>query len=427
MSEPVDRRPWRGHGAGRPRALGAALVGALLALACWWGAAAARAAVPPAPSLASPAAAVVEASTGRPVLAVAAHERRLVASTTKMMTALVAVELLPLNRVCTAPAYGGSPVETKLGLAPGERMTVRDLLRGLLLASGNDAAVALAACASGSREAFVARMNAKARELGLAGTRFANPIGLDAPTNHSTAADLARLGIELRRHRFLRRTVDLRSVTLTTGAYPRTIVNRNRLVQTVPWVDGIKTGHTNAAGYLLVGSGTRRGLTFVAAVAGAPSESARDADTLALLRWAYRAYGFRTPVRTRAVLARARVKHREEERIDLIATRTVRELLRRDQRVRVTVRAPEELEGPLPRHAVVGTATVRAGRRVIARVPLVTRTAVPEVGLLERARKAVARPASLIVIVVIGGAAAGLLLRRHGTRRRRGRADMEAA
>jgi serine-type D-Ala-D-Ala carboxypeptidase (penicillin-binding protein 5/6) len=129
------------------------------------------------------------------------------------------------------------------------------------------------------------------------------------------------------------------------------------------------------------------------------------------------------------VLARPKLKYRDDERIDVIATRTVRELLTRGRHARVMVRAPEELQGPLPRNAVVGTATVSAGGRVLARVPLVTRTAVPEVGLLERAGKAVARPGSLIVIVVIGAVAAGLLLlrRRHGIRRRRGRADMEAA
>jgi D-alanyl-D-alanine carboxypeptidase (penicillin-binding protein 5/6) len=425
----IQRHPRRPRGAASPHALAPLLV-ALLAVAGWLVPAPARAGIPPAPRVSGASAAVVEASTGQPVLAVDASERRLIASTTKMMTALVAVESLPLDRVCTAPGYAASPLETQIGLAAGERMAVRDLLTALMLASANDAAATLAVCASGSREAFVARMNRRARELRLTGTRFANPVGLDAPTNYSTAADLARLGIEVRRKRFLRRTVDLRSAPLATGAVPRTVINRNRLVQAVPWVNGVKTGHTNAAGYLLVGSGTRRGVTYVAAVTGEPSESARDADTLALLRWAFAAYAFQTPVRSRAVLARPRLKHREDERIDVIATRTVRELLRRDRRARVTVTVPEELQGPLPQHAVVGTATVRVGRRVLARVPLVTRTEVPEVGLLERAGKAVARPGSLILIVVIGGAAAGLVLlrrHRHGTRGRRGRADMEAA
>lgn len=388
----------------------------------------AQAKLPAPPKLSAPAAAVFEASSGQPLYGVDAGERRLIASTTKIMTALVAVDELPLDRVCTAPAYAATPAETQIGLRQGERMSVRDLLRALMLPSANDAAATLAVCAAGSRGAFIDLMNAKARELRLADTHFSTPVGLDSQANYSTAADLARLGIALRQKPFLARTVDLRSATLKTGAYPRTVVNRNGLVQSVPWVDGVKTGHTNAAGYLLVASSTRDGLSFVAAVMGTPSESARDADALALLRWAYATHRMATPVQSGDVFARAKLKYRPEDKIDLVATRSVRELVRRDQRIAVAVRAPEELQGPLPRNAVVGSLTVRVGGRIVARVPLVTRAAVPEVGILERAGDAVARPGSLIAIVVIVGGAAGLLLRRrHGTRRRRGRADMEAA
>jgi D-alanyl-D-alanine carboxypeptidase (penicillin-binding protein 5/6) len=390
---------------------------------------AAAARLPAPPKLSGASGAVFEASTGTPLFGVDAGERRLIASTTKIMTALVAVDELSLREVCAASGYRPSPIETQIGLQPGERMRVSDLLRALLLPSANDAAEALAVCASGSRSAFIDAMNAKARQLGLTDSHFATPVGLDSSANYSTAADLARLGIALRRNRFLARTVDLRSAALTSGAVPRTVVNRNGLVQSVDWVDGVKTGHTNAAGYLLVASGTRRGVTYVAAVTGTPSESARDADALALLRWAFATHGFQTPVRSRQVFARARVEYRPEEEIELIATRTVRELTRRDARVAVAVRAPEELQGPLPRNAVVGSLTVRIAGRVAATVPLVTRTAVPEVGLFERAGDAVARPGSLVaIVVVIGGAAAALLLRRrHETRRSRRRADMEAA
>jgi D-alanyl-D-alanine carboxypeptidase (penicillin-binding protein 5/6) len=406
----------------------AAIATAAIALALAPGRAAA-ARLPAPPKLSGASGAVFEASTGTPLFGVDAGERRLIASTTKIMTALVAVDELSLREVCAASGYRPSPIETQIGLQPGERMRVADLLRALLLPSANDAAEALAVCASGSRSAFIDAMNAKARELGLADSHFATPVGLDSSANYSTAADLARLGIALRRNRFLAHTVDLRSAALTSGAVPRTVVNRNGLVQSVGWVDGVKTGHTNAAGYLLVASGTRRGVTYVAAVTGTPSESARDADALALLRWAFATHGFQTPVRSRQVFARARVKYRPEEEIELIATRTVRELTRRDARVAVAVRAPEELQGPLPRNAVVGSLTVRIAGRVAATVPLVTRTAVPEVGLFERAGDAVARPGSLIaIVVVIGGAAAALLLRRrHETRRSRRRADMEAA
>jgi D-alanyl-D-alanine carboxypeptidase (penicillin-binding protein 5/6) len=383
--------------------------------------------LPAPPRLSAPSAAVFESSTGEPLYGVDAGERRLIASTTKIMTAMVAIDRLPLQRICTAPGYAPSPGETQIGLVAGERMSVQDLLRALLLPSANDAAETLAVC-GGTRDAFIAAMNAKARALGLRNTHYSTPVGLDSSTNYSTAADLARLGIALRRNRFLARTVDLRSAVLQTGSEPRTVVNHNTLMQDVGWVNGVKTGHTNAAGYLLVASGTQKGVTYVASVMDTPSEGARDADALALLRWAFATHTFKTPVRSRAVYASARVKYRPEDEVRLIAARTVRELVRRDARVAVSVRAPAELQGPLPRNAVVGSLTARIGGRVVATVPLVTQTAVPEVGLLSRAADAVARPGSLIaIVVVIGGAAALLLRRRHGTRRSRRRADMEAA
>ncbi|HEX7292798.1 MAG TPA: hypothetical protein VF250_16880 [Conexibacter sp.] len=388
----------------------------------------ATAAVPAPPSLAAPSAAVFEASTGRPVFGRAAGQRRLIASTTKMMTALVAATSAPLDRVCTAPPYAAGPLETQIGLRAGERMRVRDLLRAVLLPSANDAAAALAVCVAGSRAAFVARMNRRAGRLGLAHTRYSTPIGLDDPGNYSTAADLVRLAIALREVPFLRQTTDLRSAVLRSGDRPRTVVNRNALVQQVPWVDGVKTGHTNAAGYILVASGTQRGTTFVAAVLGDPSESARDADALALLRWAFASFRVATPVRRGVVYARPLVKHRPDARVAVVAARDVRELLARDARVRLAVDVPRELEGPLPARAVVGSVTVRANGRAIARVPLVTREPVPEVGLLEQAGRALGGPGSLVAVAALLAGAGALLARVRGARRReRRKADMETA
>ena len=410
--------------AGVRRALVLLLAGALLALA----AAPATAKLAPPPSLSAPSAAVFEVSTGQPVFGRAAGQRRLIASTTKMMTALLTVSSVRPDRVCTAPPYAAGPLETQIGLRAGERMRVRDLLRAVLLPSANDAAATLAVCIGGSRAAFVARMNARARQLGLDHTHFSTPIGLDDAGNYSTAADLARLAIAARGDAFLRQTMNMRSAVLGSGDRPRTVVNRNTLVQQVPWVDGVKTGHTNAAGYILVASGTRAGTTFVVTVLGDPSEGARNADALALLKWAFASFRVATPVTRGAVYARPAVKHRPDEHVDVVATRDVRELLRRDARVRLVIDAPRELEGPLPRRAVVGSATVRANGRAIARVPLVTRTPVPEVGLLEQVGRALDGPGSLIAIVALLGGAAILLVRARGARRReRRRADMEAA
>jgi len=406
------------------RALVLLVVGVLLAVV----AVPAAAELPAPPSLSAPSAAVFETSTGRPVFGRAAGQRRLIASTTKMMTALLAAASVRLDRVCTAPPYAAGPLETQIGLRAGERMRVRDLLRAVLLPSANDAAATLAICVSGSRTAFVARMNARARQLGLDHTHFSTPIGLDDAGNYSTAADLARLAIAARDDAFLRQTMDLRSAVLRSGDHTRTVVNRNTLVQQVPWVDGVKTGHTNAAGYILVASGTRAGTTFVATVLGDPSEEARNADALALLKWSFASFRVATPVTRGAVYARPAVKHRPDDHIDVIAARDVRELLRRDVRVRLVIDVPKELEGPLPRRAVVGSATVRANGRAIARVPLVTRVAVPEVGLLEQAGRALDGPGSLIAIVVLLGGATVFFVRARGARRReRRRADMEAA
>jgi D-alanyl-D-alanine carboxypeptidase (penicillin-binding protein 5/6) len=388
----------------------------------------AAAAVPSPPSLSAPSAAVFESTTGRPVFGRAAGQRRLIASTTKLMTALVTVTTVRLDRVCTAPPYAPGPLETQIGLRAGERMRVRDLLRAVLLPSANDAAATLAVCVAGSRPAFVARMNTRARRLGLAHTHFSTPIGLDDSGNYSTAADLVRLAIAAREEPFLRETMDLRSAVLRSGDRSRTVVNRNTLVQRVPWVNGVKTGHTDAAGYVLVASGTQRATTFVAAVLGDSSEGTRDADALALLKWAFASFRVATPVRRGVVYAHPAVKHRPGDHVDVVAVRDARELVRRDARIRLVIDVPSELEGPLPRHAVVGSAIVRANGRAIARVSLVTRERVPEVSLLEQAGRALDGPGSLVVAAVLLAGAGALLLRARGARRReRRRADMEAA
>lgn len=264
--------------------------------------AAARVAAPP--RLSASAATVFESSTAQPVYALDAGRRHLIASTTKIMSALVGATALPLSHVCTAPPYAALPVESQIGLRAGERMSVHDLLQAMMLPSANDAAAALAVCVARSRGAFVARMNAEARALGLRHTHFTTPIGLDDGGNYATAADLARLAIAARRDGFLRRTMDLPHALLRTGDRPRLVVNRNTLVLKVPWVNGVKTGHTNAAGYILVASGTRGGLTFVSVVLGEPSEATRDGDALALLRWAFASYRLAVPVRRVMTISR---------------------------------------------------------------------------------------------------------------------------
>src|SRR5436190_1636049 len=222
-----------------------------------------------------------------------------------------------LRRTFTAPAYNAASAESKINLRRGERMKVRDLLTGLLLESANDAAVDLAVGVAGSRDAFVHRMNVRARQLGLAHTHYANPIGLDAAGNYSTARDLATLARRLMTNPTFAAIADKPSATLRSGDHPRTIQNRNLLIGRYRFVDGVKTGHTSSAGYVLVGAAHGNGGHVISVVLGEPSEGARDVDTLALLRWGIDRYRRVTVLRPGHSVARVKVAYHPNLRIRL--------------------------------------------------------------------------------------------------------------
>ena len=212
------------------------------------------------------------------VLASSAPNRELpIASATKLMTARLALTELRANENLKAPPYQALPAESLLGLSAGEKMTVRDLLYALVLESANDAAATIATGVAGSVPRFVKRMNREAAALGLQHPSLANPIGLDAPGNYSSAADLAELATLLLRNRLFARVADTQVVTLRSGDSRRRIDTRNTLLNSDPTADGVKTGHTLGAGYVLVGSATRDGTRLVSVVLGAGSEAARDA------------------------------------------------------------------------------------------------------------------------------------------------------
>jgi D-alanyl-D-alanine carboxypeptidase (penicillin-binding protein 5/6) len=370
------------------------------------------------PDVSAPAAIVVDARDGHVLYRRAPADERPIASATKLMTALVALEELPLDRKLRAVPYDPAPAESRIDLRTGERMSVADLLRALLLESANDAAETLAVRSAGSVEAFVRRMNERAAELGLRHTHFANPVGLDAPGAHSSPGDLARAAREVLRSDFLAATVDMPRARLLSGSRSRIVSNRNRLVRDIPWVNGVKTGHTGQAGYVLVGSGTRRGATVVSVVLGAPSEAARDADTLRLLRFGLGQYRRVRPVRAGSTLATAAVEYYGGREVDLVPARPLGVTVRRGQRVRTKVRVPGELSGPLPAGARVGTVTVyRDGRRVRSSA-VVTAASVPEAGFARKAWHLVRGP--LLVLAALG-AGAWVFVRRRRTQAARRR------
>jgi serine-type D-Ala-D-Ala carboxypeptidase (penicillin-binding protein 5/6) len=382
----------------------------------------ARAAAADAPVVRAPAAILVEPATGDVVYRRNADDERPVASTTKLMTALLTLERAKLSTTFTTIRYRAAPAESVIGLRAGERMTVADLMRGLLLASANDAAATLAARVGGTRERFVRLMNRRAAALGLRDTHYSNPIGLDQPGNHSSAEDLVKLTLILRRNAFFRAVTNLPSATLKTGARPRTITNRNTLVRTVRAVNGVKTGHTSTAGYVLVGSASRDGVTVVSAVLGEPSEAARDADSLTLLRYGLEHYHRLAATVKGRTYASAKLAHRDA-RVAFVATRTVRRTVRRGDRYTLRILdAPRQVDGPLPAGARMGTIEVRWRGKPIDRVALVTRNAVAGATVVQRAGGLIGRTLIVLAVtVVVLGSLQVVLLRRRLQRRRRGR------
>ena len=338
------------------------------------------------PEVDAAAAVVLDARDDHVLYRRAAREERAIASATKLMTALVAIEELPLERRVRAVDYAAGAAESRIDLRRGERMSVADLLRALLLESANDAAQTLAVRSSGSVTAFVERMNREAQEMGLKHTRFANPIGLDDPENRSSALDLAHMARRLLQNDFLAATVDMERARLTTGARTRIVVNRNRLIAREPSMIGVKTGHTQGAGYVLVGAADRKGARLVSVVLGEASEGARDAETLSLLRYGFSRYWRRPVARPGATVTRAEVKHFGDRETPIVAARRASVTVRRGERVRTVVDAPGMVSGPLAEGERVGTLRVYRGDRLLRTVPLVTGEAVPKAGFLRRAR-----------------------------------------
>ncbi len=218
-----------------------------------------------APAVSSRAAVLFEPESGRVLFGKNADEPLSMASTTKLMTALVAVRHLDASETVTVPSEA-VPVEgSSMGLRCGDRITVHDLLVGLLLSSGNDAANALALLVSGSLSSFATLMNRTAKELGMSNTCFVTPSGLDEGEHHSTARDMARLGAEVLEDPLLSAICASKTAVICINGSESTVSNHNRLLWLYEDAVGLKTGYTIKSGKCLVSAARRDGITLVVA------------------------------------------------------------------------------------------------------------------------------------------------------------------
>jgi D-alanyl-D-alanine carboxypeptidase (penicillin-binding protein 5/6) len=365
-------------------------------------------ATPPAPAIDAREAILIETDVGKTLFAFHAQREAPIASTTKLMTAYVTLERDPLTRVLVEQPYDAEPGESLAHLPAGGRYSVADLLRGLLLPSGNDVAHSLAIDVGGSTAHFVALMNRAARHLGLSETHYTTAIGLDTPGNYSSAADLATLAGDLLRDPFIAAVVREQSAYLPGDE----VQNTNDLLGAYPFVVGVKTGHTLDAGYCLVGAARWHGVHLISVVLGDPSNAARDDDTLALLR-----YGLALYHHVRFALK----GHAYQEvpvsgsaaPVALIAERNGGLVLARGEPVEVSfVGVPSDLQGPLAAGTPEGSLDVTEDGRLALSVPLVTAAAVAAPAQSGAGLYLVAVP----VLVVLAGCSLMAMRRRFARR-----------
>ena len=321
-----------------------------------------------APEVSAAAAILIEAESGEVLYEKNADDRRLIASTTKIMTALVALERCELDQEIVIEEAWTGIEGSSMYLAAGQRMTARELLYGLMLASGNDAAVALACVTAGSVGAFAELMNEKARALGCDNTHFLNPSGLDQEGHYASARDLALITQEaITREDFCEIVA---TVSKTVGEH--TFTNHNRLLRECEGVFGVKTGYTEASGRSLVTSCERDGMTLICVTLADPDDWN---DHKKLYDWAYGEWG-RFSVLDKAAQWTVPVVGGEEETVAVGPGAELAVFCRPGEEITLVVELPAFVYAKVEEGAAAGKITAWLGDEALGAAPLVYRATV---------------------------------------------------
>ena len=321
--------------------------------------------------------ALMEAGSGRLLLGKNEHDRLPMASTTKIMTALLLIEAgEDLDTLVSVPPEAAATGGTSMHLAAGERVSLRDLLYGLMMVSGNDAAVTLAVHLSGSVETFAARMNAKAAALGCADTHFTNPHGLHDPEHYTSAYDLARMARAAMEHPFFRELVSTEGYTTATGDRLRTFRTKNRVLTEVEGGCGVKTGYTKKAGRCLCFAARRAGMLIIGAVLHA-SDMWGDAGKL--LEEGFTAYELKTFLPANGAAGQVPVTGSMKKTLPAVAKEGILYPVRRDGQDETDLKIclVDGLAAPVEPGAQAGKAILTVNGEGVVSVSLILREGAP--------------------------------------------------
>lgn len=326
------------------------------------------------PEVTAVAAVVMEAKTGKVVYKKNADQRRAPASTTKIMTGLLALEKKgdSLDQMVTASVKAAATGESSIWLEEGEKLSLDNLLYGLLLNSGNDAAVAIAEYISGSEEEFANEMNKKAKEIGAIHTHFANPNGLPNNDHYTTAYDLALIARTALNNPKFAEIVSTKTKAIPWPGHEwnRQLINTNKLLWRLEGANGIKTGYTNAAGHCLVSSATRDGQQFIAVVLG--SQQAWD-DSANLLEYAFANYNRVTLFKKGQKIIDASVEQGMEKKVGLLAAKDIDAVVKKTESkdLHKKIILKERIVAPLKEGDIAGEAKIYLFDQEIANGDLV--------------------------------------------------------
>ncbi|MGG0187939.1 D-alanyl-D-alanine carboxypeptidase family protein [Bacillus rhizoplanae] len=325
---------------------------------------------------------VIEQDTGKVLFEKNPNEKLPPASMTKIMTMLLIMEQIEKGKLTLkdkvrtsehAASMGGS----QIFLEPGEEMTVNEMLKGIAIASGNDASVAVAEHIAGSEEGFVDMMNRKAKDLGLKNTHFQNPTGLPAKNHYSTAYDMAVMAKELMKYPLIRKYTGKYEDYLREDTDKKFwLVNTNKLVRFYPGVDGVKTGFTTEAKYCLTASAERNGMRVISVVMGSPTSKERNAEVTKLLDYAFSQYMTKKMYTRGEKIQTIKVGKGKKETVDLVASDNVSLLMKKGEtmkNIKKEVVAEEKVKAPIKKGDALGTLVIKKDKQVLLKQTIVAK------------------------------------------------------
>ncbi|WP_222118967.1 D-alanyl-D-alanine carboxypeptidase family protein [Bacillus pumilus] len=342
---------------------------------------------------------LIERDTGKVLYNKNSDEKLAPASMTKIMTMLLIMEAIDQGKLKMTDKVRTSDHAASMGgsqifLEPGEEMTVKEMLKGIAIASGNDASVAMAEHIAGSEEQFVEQMNKKAKELGLTSTVFQNPTGLPEKDHYSTAHDMAKMAKELLKYE---------QITKFTGVYEDYLrqntdkkfwlVNTNRLIKFYPGVDGLKTGFTGEAKYCLTASAKKGNMRVIAVVFGASTPKDRNAQVVKMLDYAFSQYNTHPLYKRGQDVAEIKVSKGTKKKIQLVTSEPISLLTKKGENVdqiKKEIKLSQDVTAPFSKGTELGTIVLKKDGKVLHESPVQAKEGMEKAGVWTFFKRAMA-------------------------------------